>query len=164
MPKIALADKLDKSIIESLVDGEGVRLVLFTCGCPHKCEDCHNNKTWDIRNGVFEEIDKVAKYLNNKLSKGRYSGITISGGDPIFQNNELYILLKILKNINPDINIWCYTGFTFEKIKELPVLKYIDVLVDGRFEKDKKYPKKKYRGSYNQRVIRLEDSKIISIE
>lgn len=164
MNEIVLSDTLEKSIIESLVDGEGVRLVLFTCGCPHKCNGCHNSKTWDINNGIRVDILTVAKYLRDKFLKGRYHGITISGGDPIFQNEELYMLLRTLKNYLPELNIWCYTGFSFEEIKHFPVIKYIDVLVDGKFELDKKYPKTKYRGSYNQRLIRLENSKIKNIE
>ncbi len=164
MNKIILADEYKRAIIESVVDGEGIRLVLFTCGCPHHCKGCHNSKTWNIENGVETDIDILVEYLKDKFTNGRYSGITFSGGDPLFQSNELLLVIRKLKEFIPDINIWCYTGYTYEDIKELEVIKYIDVLVDGRFEEDKKFPKKLYRGSYNQRLIRLKNSEILKIE
>jgi anaerobic ribonucleoside-triphosphate reductase activating protein len=164
MNKIILADEYKKAIIESVVDGEGIRLVMFTCGCPHHCNECHNSKTWDIKNGVETDIDILVDYLVSKFANGRFSGITFSGGDPLFQSSELLLLIERLKEFIPDVNIWCYTGYTYENVKNLEVIKYIDVLVDGRFEEDKKFPKKLYRGSNNQRLIRLKNSEILKIE
>lgn len=161
---IILADELKKCIIESLVDGEGVRLVIFTCGCPHHCKSCHNANTWNIDNGVGVDIESVAEYLKNKFYNGRFSGITLSGGDPLYQSESLLLLVKRIKDLIPEANIWCYTGYLYEDVKNLEVLKHIDVLVDGKFESDKKYPKKSFRGSYNQRIIRLRNNTIISIE
>lgn len=164
MTNIVLADKLSNSVIESLVDGEGVRLVVFFCGCPHKCKLCHNPTTWNINNGVSISIDDLSIYLKAKYLNGNYSGITFSGGDPMYQKDSLLLLAKKLKDTIPEINIWSYTGYLYEDISEYEVLKYIDTLVDGKFEADKKYPKKPYRGSYNQRILRLKNSKIQKIE
>lgn len=164
MENIILADKLNRSIIESLVDGEGVRLVVFFCGCPHMCNSCHNPMTWNIDNGISIDIDELHSYLISKYKMGNYSGITFSGGDPMYQKDSLLLLAKKLKETIPEINIWSYTGYLYEDISEYEVLKYIDTLVDGKFEIDKKYPKKPYRGSYNQRIIRLKNSKIQKIE
>lgn len=165
MKSIVLVDKIDKSIIESLVDGEGVRLVVFFCGCSHRCNSCHNQAmTWDISKGVSIDIDELSSYLLNKYRQGNYNGITFSGGDPLYQNEGLLLLVKKLKSIQPEMNIWLYTGYKYEEIFDYKVLKYIDTLVDGKFEIDKKYPKKIYRGSHNQRIITLKNSKIIKIE
>lgn len=162
--KIVLADTLERSVIESLIDGEGVRLVLFTNGCPHHCLGCHNSNTWDIKNGVEVEVETLAEYLKEMFYKGRYQGITLSGGDPLFQSEATLLLVQKIKELMPEANIWCYTGFIYEDIKNLEALQYIDVLMDGKFEQDKKFPKKKFRGSYNQRLIRLENNNISSIE
>lgn len=164
MNSIILADEYKKAVIESLVDGEGVRLVVFTCGCPHHCKGCHNSKTWGIENGIKTDIDLLAEYLSEKFAQGRYSGITFSGGDPLLQKNELLKLIIKLKEFIPNINIWCYTGYVYENIKDFEVIQYIDVLVDGKFEEDKKFPKRIYRGSNNQRLIRFKNSEIQKIE
>jgi anaerobic ribonucleoside-triphosphate reductase activating protein len=161
---IVLAKEKEKSIMESLIDGEGVRLVMFTCGCPHHCEGCHNDQTWNIKDGVQVDVDEVVGFLKEKFYKGRFKGITLSGGDPLYQSNELLVLVQKIKEQIPEADIWCFTGFIYEKVQELEVLKYIDVLIDGRFEKDKMFPKKPYRGSNNQRLLRLKNGKITSIE
>lgn len=161
---IILAKEKEKAVIESLIDGEGIRLVVFMCGCPHHCEGCHNEKTWNINNGVRVDIDELVSFLKDKFYKGKFKGITLSGGDPLYQSKELLVLLKKIKEHIPEADIWCFTGFTYENISNLEALNYIDVLIDGKFEKDKMYPKKIYRGSNNQRLIRLENGKIIDIE
>lgn len=161
---IVLAYDLKKSVRESIVDGDGVRLVAFTGGCPHHCLGCHNLQTWDIEKGVSVDIDDLVKYLKEKFYKGRFRGITLSGGDPLYQSEELLVLVQNIKKQIPESDIWCFTGYVYENVKGLEVIKYIDVLIDGRFEEDKKYPKKPFRGSYNQRLIRLKNGEIISIE
>ncbi len=163
---IVLAKTKDRKypVMESLVDGEGVRLVIFTCGCPHRCKNCHNSETWNIENGVKADIDEVVEYLKDKFYKGRFRGITLSGGDPLYQSDELLVLVQKIKEQIPEADIWCFTGFVYDQVQQLEVLKYIDVLMDGKFEEDKMYPKKPYRGSNNQRLLRLKNGKIKSIE
>ncbi len=160
MKNIVLAKELKNSVIESLIDGEGVRLVIFLCGCPHKCKGCHNAITWDIRKGVTVPIKEVLDYLISKLNKGKFSGVTFSGGDPLYQAEALKSLVSQLREVKPELNIWVYTGYKYEDIKEFPVIKLIDILVDGKFEIDKKFPNKKFRGSYNQRILKLKNGEI----
>lgn len=161
---IILASNIDNSVIESLADGPGVRLVIFTCGCPHHCKGCHNPKSWDMSNGVKVATDELANYVVNKLTTGNYSGLTISGGDPFLQSEAVNEFISLVKKEIPDLNIWCYSGFIFEEVKGNELLKNINVLIDGRFEEDKKFPRKKFRGSYNQRILHLLNGEIISEE
>lgn len=159
-----LAKTLEKSIIESVADGHGYRLVLFTCGCPHQCNMCQNKETWNMANGVSYSVPEIYRYLSKKIDEGFFDGITFSGGDPLIQDNELNTLIKLIKGKYPKINIWVYTGYLYEDVKGIPVIKNIDVLVDGKFDINKQYPKKQYRGSYNQRILYLENGLIIKEE
>lgn len=156
---ISIASNKENATIESLTDGPGVRLVVFTCGCPHHCKGCHNPKSWDIRNGIKIPTRELADYLLDRYSEG-YNGITFSGGDPLFQSEALYELITLIRKKVPDINIWCYTGYRYEDVPDPKILSLIDVLVDGPFEEDKKFPQKKFRGSYNQRILHLKNGHI----
>lgn len=160
---ISIASNKENATVESLTDGSGVRLVVFTCGCPHHCKGCHNPKSWDIRNGVKISTRELADYLLDRYSEG-YNGITFSGGDPLFQSEALYELITLIREKVPDINIWCYTGYRYEDVPDPKILSLIDVLVDGLFEEDKKFPQKKFRGSYNQRILYLKDGRIVREE
>ena len=141
-------------INNSVVNGIGIRDVLFLQGCEHHCKGCHNPQTWSTLHGVEADVSLVAERLRDNGNN-----VTISGGEPLLQYNELIQLLRILKEDN--INIWLYTGFTLEEIPEhrLKVLAdYVDVIVDGRFEEDKKDLTLRFRGSSNQRIIDLPKS------
>ena len=136
---------------DSIVDGPGLRMVLWCQGCKHNCKGCHNPKTHNFKDGFLIPIDDIkAQIDNNKLNKG----ITFSGGDPMEQPIPLLEIAKYCKS--KDLNIWCYTGYLYEDIindidrKEL--LKYIDVLVDGRFVEDLYDIDLEFRGSSNQRI------------
>ena len=136
----------------SLVDGLGVRYTLFMQGCPHNCKGCHNPDTHDINKGKILDV----KDVYNDIMTTRYiDGVTISGGDPFFQPEALCELLKMLKE--QGLSIWCYSGWRFEDLllneKQAKALKYVDVLVDGKFEEDKKSKECMFRGSTNQRII-----------
>ncbi|MDK2565086.1 anaerobic ribonucleoside-triphosphate reductase activating protein [Romboutsia sedimentorum] len=142
---------------DSIVDGPGLRMVIWTQGCIHNCKDCHNPQTHDICGGHEVEIDNIISNIK-KLKLQR--GITLSGGEPFLQPEALEVIAKEAKINNLDV--WSYTGFTFEQLldsrnpnrfKNLNLLKHIDVLVDGKFELDKKDFNLKFRGSSNQRVI-----------
>lgn len=161
---IFLLYDVENSIVESVVDGEGIRLVIFTAGCPHRCYNCHNPQSWDITKGTKEKIDRVAERILTLFSEGCYSGITFSGGDPLMQHEALEKLIKKIRQKLPNINIWCYTGFKYEQVKDLSVLKEIDVLVDGPYIESMKFPAKKFRGSSNQRILFLEGGRVVKEE
>jgi anaerobic ribonucleoside-triphosphate reductase activating protein len=141
---------------DSVVDGYGIRTVIWTQGCSHNCPFCQNPQTHDFNGGeewTVEEIKRELDELNNQ------DGITFSGGDPLFQIEPVLEIAKHAKKLN--LNVWCYTGWTYEEVlklgkknpKYLEFLNYIDVLVDGKFENDKKDLNLLFRGSSNQRLI-----------
>ena len=139
---------------ESISNGEGWRAVVFVSGCPHHCPGCHNEKTWDYNYGEkFNKEEILTKIKDNFILQG----VTVSGGEPLCPENtkEVTGFIKDVKALGLDI--WCYTGYTFEDLIRRDdteeTLKYIDVLVDGRFEIEKKVPNLKFRGSENQRII-----------
>lgn len=142
----------------SIADGEGVRVVLFVSGCSHHCKGCHNPESWDPNNGK-EFTEETKQKLFDLLCRDYIDGITFSGGDPLYCNNYSTILNLCLeiKQKFPNKTIWLYTGYTFEEIQRLDIIKYIDVLVDGKFEIDKKDITLAFKGSSNQRIIRLGD-------
>ena len=146
---------------ESLVNGPGMRRVFFAQGCKHKCKGCFNPETHSFEDGEIMDMDKLIKdVLDNPILKG----VTFSGGDPIEQAHSFAYMAKAFKNSN--LNIWCYTGYTFEKLLEVmkvdtaisELLNNIDVLVDGKFEIMNKKEGLKYKGSSNQRVIDVKKS------
>ncbi len=145
---------------ESMVDGEGVRAVLFISGCLHNCPYCHSPQTHSFTYGV-EVNQELIDDINAEITKRPYiSGITLSGGDCMYSPVET---LKLIKKLNiPHNNIWCYTGFTFEQLiknnNQLQLLKHINVLVDGRFEYSKRDITLAFKGSSNQRIIDVKQS------
>lgn len=148
--------KLEESVIESIVDGPGFRLTLFLQGCKHYCHNCHNKSTWDFNGGYLISTQELADHIVQRLLRSSYfSGLTISGGDPLYQSKELEELIVLIKEKIPNIDIWVYTGFIYEEIKNLSVLKLINVLVDGPFIEAKKDLTQKFKGSTNQRIIYL---------
>ena len=141
---------------DSIVDGPGLRAVLWTQGCAHHCKGCQNPQTWDFEGGGLVPIQMV----KDAISELEYqTGLTMSGGDPMFQPEACLEIAKYAKSIG--LNIWVYTGFTFEELlkmsKQKPVylefLKNIDVLVDGRFILEERDLSMLFRGSRNQRLI-----------
>ena len=139
---------------DDMLNGEGLRTVLWVAGCSHHCPQCHNPVTWDINGGlVFDEQAK--EELFEELKKDYVSGVTFSGGDPLHLENreEIGALAKEIREKFPDKTIWLYTGYRWEEIKWLPFLDQIDVLIDGRFVQAQADPQLHWRGSANQRVI-----------
>jgi len=137
-----------------MLNGDGLRTVLWVAGCEHRCEDCHNPVTWDVNGGLpFDE--KAEDELFTKLSPKHISGLTFSGGDPLHPLNrdEVTRLAKKLRETLPEKNIWLYTGYTWEEIRELPIIPLLDVVVDGEFVKAMFDSKLHWKGSANQRVI-----------
>lgn len=139
---------------DDLLNGDGFRVVLWVSGCSHRCKGCQNPITWNANNGlIFDE--KAKQEIFTELKKDYINGLTLSGGDPLFTSNreEITSLVKEVKILFPEKTIWLYTGFKFEEIYDLEVIKYVDVIVDGKYEQDK--PKANWVGSNNQRVIKL---------
>ena len=141
---------------EDMLNGDGLRVVLWVAGCNHHCQGCQNPQTWDINSGI--PFDNTAKLeLFAELDKEYIDGITLSGGDPLHPQNlqSTTILLKEIKEKYPNKTVWIYTGYTYEQIQEKELIKYIDVLVDGPYIKSRRDSHLEYRGSSNQRIIRL---------
>ncbi|MBQ2275352.1 MAG: anaerobic ribonucleoside-triphosphate reductase activating protein [Lachnospiraceae bacterium] len=144
---------------DDMLNGDGLRVVLWVSGCTHQCYKCHNAITWDINSGlIFDENAK--EELFSILEKDYIDGITFSGGDPLhpLNRNEIEQLIYEVKSKFPNKTIWLYTGFTWEEIRHLDFIPYIDVLVDGKFELNKHDPKLQWRGSSNQRVIDVKET------
>ena len=148
---------------ESISNGEGRRVVLYVSGCPHHCPGCHNKEAQDFSYGQdFNEQEILDKIKDNSILKG----ITISGGEPLCKENinEVHKFIQDVKNIKPNFNVWCYSGYTLDELiarndeDTNKCLEDIDVLVDGEFKLDKKDPTLKFRGSSNQRILDVKNS------
>lgn len=141
---------------DDMLNGDGLRAVLWVAGCSHGCPGCHNPITWDICGGIpFDEEAKAE--LFESLDHSYISGVTLSGGDPLHEKNrdEIGALVMEIHEKFPEKTIWMYTGYSWEEIRELPFLKYVDVLVDGEFKEELKDVTLHWRGSKNQRVIHV---------
>lgn len=144
-------------IRESIVDGEGLRFVVFTQGCPHHCEGCHNPQTHDVNGGYLIEQEKIlTEFFKNPLLKG----ITLSGGEPFIQAKELIPIAKAVKDGGKDVVM--YTGYTLEQLETMggevnELLSYCDTLIDGRFVLAERDLTLTFRGSRNQRVIDMNE-------
>ena len=139
---------------DDMLNGDGLRVVLWVAGCTHHCPGCQNPITWDVAGGI--PFDKAAEdELFEALDKPHISGITFSGGDPLhpFNREEVFRLAKKIREEFPQKTIWLYTGFLWEEICDLPELKYLDVVAEGKFIQALLDPKLHWVGSSNQRVI-----------
>lgn len=156
--EIRLAAPIERN---SIVDGPGLRAVIWTQGCPHKCKGCHNPTTHDYNGGFLVDIEEIKKEIDDLDLE---VGVTLSGGDPFVQKEACYEIAKYCHSKN--LTVWCYTGYTYEELLKLaekePIiidfLKEIDVLVDGRFIIGQKSMEIKFRGSRNQRLIKAKES------
>lgn len=142
--------------LDSIVDGPGIRAVVFCQGCLRNCRGCHNPETWDINGGTemcVEEVEKAIK--SNPLCKG----VTYSGGEPFLQAKELCELTRKLSGYE----IAVYSGFTFDELlrgtaEQWELLSLIDVLIDGPYEESKRTLELSFRGSGNQRILNVPES------
>lgn len=143
--------------IDSIVDGPGLRMVVWTQGCPHHCPFCHNPQTHDPKGGFEEDVEKVIAKMNELQL---HSGITFSGGEPFDQPTPLMEIAEAAKE--KKLNIWAYSGYLYEDIlkdeEKRKLLEKVDVLVDGRFENNLKHHALKFKGSLNQRIIDVQKS------
>lgn len=143
---------------ESIVDGEGIRFVVFTQGCPHHCPGCHNPATHSFEGGTLADIEDIyAQIKENPLLQG----VTFSGGEPFMQAEVLFELGKKIKELGLDLTV--YTGFVYEDLikNELPgakeLLSVTDVLIDGPYVEAERDLTLKFRGSRNQRIINMKE-------
>lgn len=158
MNKIRLAVPLEK---EDLINGEGIRMVLWCQGCNVHCKKCHNPETWNLCGGkeylisdIKQEIQKYSKY---------HDGITLTGGDPFLQAPACLEIAKYTKE-ELKLNVWAYCGLTYEQIlqdeEKKELLKYVDILIDGPYIDKERDITLKWRGSRNQRIIDVQQSLI----
>lgn len=148
--------RLSGIVSESVVDGTGIRMTIFTQGCKHNCEGCHNPETHDVDGGEATDL----KYILGELDKDPLlDGVTLSGGEPFLQAAALAALCREVHKRK--LNVWCYSGYTYEQLCRLAetdvgvksLLDNIDVLVDGKFVLAQRNLQLKFRGSDNQRVL-----------
>lgn len=139
----------------SIADGIGCRVVLWVSGCEHNCPGCHNPDTHNPESGYLFNEDAESRLM--KLLQPNYiAGITFSGGDPLYSSNVGTVtrLAKRIRTEMPEKDIWVYTGYLYEQVCNLELMRYIDVLVDGKYEQNKRCVGQFY-GSTNQRLIFL---------
>ena len=139
---------------DDMLNGDGLRVCLWVAGCAHCCKECQNPSTWDPNGGIsFDEAAKEELFC--ELNKPYISGITFTGGDPMHMANypEIKALAMQIKERFPDKTIWMYTGDVWENLYEDPIMKFIDVCVDGEFHIEERDVKLLWKGSANQRVI-----------
>ncbi|MDO4731454.1 MAG: anaerobic ribonucleoside-triphosphate reductase activating protein [Clostridia bacterium] len=162
--------RLSGVIKQSVVDGPGIRFVIFSQGCFHNCKNCHNPQTHDINGGYITDTDNI---INEIKKNPLISGVTFSGGEPFLQAYEFSYLAREIHKLG--LNIITYTGYTIEELLCLKDKKDIynllcetDLLVDGKFDEEKKSLMIKFRGSTNQRIINsrrtLSENKVVELD
>lgn len=152
-----------------VANGPGIRVSLFVSGCTHHCKNCFNPETWDF--GFGEQFtDEQIEYIIKCLEPGHIRGLSLLGGEPFEYSNQqgLLPLLRKVKEVYPEKDIWCYTGYDFDKdirdkmmvmwSETREMISYIDILVDGRFIEELKNLSLRFRGSSNQRIIDVKKS------
>lgn len=144
---------------DDMLNGDGLRTVLWVAGCTHHCHNCQNPITWDVAGGIPFDA-KAEEELFEDLRKLYCSGITFSGGDPLhpFNREEVFRLAKRVRDELPDKTIWLYTGFLWEEIKDIPEISMIDVLCEGKFVEELLDNRLHWVGSSNQRVMDVKKS------
>lgn len=159
--------KLAGIVNDSITDGPGIRFTIFVQGCPRSCPGCHNPQTQCLEGGTSVSTEQLLEKIK---SNPLLDGVTLSGGEPMIWAEQLLDLAKEIKKLN--LSLFCYTGYLFEELEKVKgakeLLKYIDVLVDGPFVKEKRDYRLKFKGSTNQRIIdvsnTLNQNKIVLVE
>ncbi len=152
-----------------IANGIGVRVSLFVSGCTHMCKNCFNEEAWDFNYGSFFD-KKAEEEVLTLLKPNHIDGLSLLGGEPLDPRNQIGLipLLRKFKELYPNKTLWCYSGYTYEHLtevmaKELPyteeILSYIDVLVDGKYVDELKDITLRFRGSANQRLIDVKQTR-----
>lgn len=139
---------------ESFVDGAGIRYAVFMQGCLRRCAGCHNPNTHDLNGGYLVDTEEL---ISGMKRNSLLTGLTLSGGEPFLQAEAATELAKAAKRIG--LNVWCYTGYRFEDLPHSTLINYVDVLVDGEFILRLRDLNLKFRGSSNQRIIDLNETR-----
>jgi len=144
---------------DDMLNGSGLRVVLWVSGCGHRCQGCHNPITWNPNDGIIFD-ENAQKEIFFELQKDYIDGLTLSGGDPLFPSNRQVIgkFIRDVKNKYPFKTIWLYTGYLWENINTIDFIPFIDVIVDGKFVEKFKDNSLHWKGSSNQRVIDVKRS------
>ena len=148
----------------SLVNGSGIRVVLWVSGCEHHCKGCQNPVTWDPDDGLEFDVHALHE-ITERMDRDYCDGITLSGGDPMYPDNRKTILylVQFLRNRYGDTKtIWMYTGYTMPEIADSPILDYVDVVVDGPFVEEKADVNYMWAGSTNQKIWRKVDGQWVA--
>lgn len=138
-----------------VINGEGVSVSVWLQGCPHRCKGCHNPETWNFEGGTLYNQDMLTFEILKLIEKnGIKRNLSILGGEPLCKENREFVqlLTKIVRNVHPEIKIYCWTGYNIEDI-DPQYLKNIDVLIDGLYDETKRDVTLKLRGSLNQRIL-----------
>lgn len=149
---------------ESINEGEGLRASVFISGCKHYCKGCFSARTWNFDYGEPFDLRRQQEIIAEIASNPLLDGLTLAGGDPFFSAREAAAFLDLARASLPELNVWMYTGYTFEQLASRPgsdeyeLLRRGQVLVDGRFEQELRDVSLLYRGSSNQRLIRIPES------
>lgn len=142
---------------DTWVDGPGLRTSIYAAGCRHHCPGCHNPQSWDFNGGTLMSVEQIME----RIMLNPFDDVTFSGGDPMFQAEGFTELAKAIHQQTKK-NIWCYTGFLYEQLLDMPaqrqLLEQIDVLVDGPFIQAQRNISLRFRGSNNQRMIDVKQS------
>lgn len=150
-------------VYNDTANGQGMRISFFVQGCPHHCKGCFNQESWDFDRGIEftkEVLDEIL-YVFQSFKDG-YDGITLLGGEPFANLDLINLIIDNFRSKFTDKTIWVYSGWTYEELlkdkRKLETLSKCDILVDGRFEIDKRDITLKFRGSSNQRIIDIQES------
>ncbi len=146
--------RIHKIVSESVVDGPGLRIVIFFQGCKRDCPGCHNPGLHDFKKGKEVSTKELIASIDRRMNP-LIQGITLSGGDPMYQWNEIIDFLIYFKEYYSGKDVWMYTGATWEEIKDIMTISFVDVIVDGPYMKELHSNNVAYRGSLNQRLIKV---------
>ena len=142
----------------NMVNGTGLRTVIWLSGCPHHCKGCFSPQTWNPCSGVPFDFEAYCEFMDG-VRESYCDGTTLCGGEPLAPYN-LETALGLAKEVKElGKTVWCYTGYTYEEVKDLKIMEYVDVLIDGRFILKQFNPNLKWRGSANQRVIDVQETR-----
>lgn len=157
---------------ESIANGDGVRAVLYVSGCPHKCPMCHNEETQEATYGELFTKELKDSYIRDIKENTILKGITLSGGEPLWENNveEVLSFTKEVLSVRPDLDVWTYTGYKYEHLLKRDcsftqeLLSITDVLIDGKYIHAQRDEELLFKGSKNQRLILTKESSLNNIK